>query len=288
MLVGPWRAENATRPSVPLDQGVLMRHNGRPALLASEIPPQNLNLRDDEPRSIVCPDCDTWHPLRRSMINPHHLERESRGGRAPLCGGSKQLVTMDITVEQWGAALLDAECLAVSRRSAQQFYKPLPEPPVPVSRMARAPKAMAAHYFQDELNSAHQRAREAVLLHRADCSACQTDRFCGTGLQLEERESWTGQAREDQRMKQTREQQAHQIWERRQAKQQPAKRSAEWKKALQQVKDANARAQQPGGDALSEGPSLPLAPQNPAAHAKRQVELGEMYAAQQKPTKSAA
>ncbi|MER0443198.1 hypothetical protein ABR738_01160 [Streptomyces sp. Edi4] len=266
-----------------------MRHNGRPALLATEIPPQNLNLRDDEHKSIVCPDCDRWHPLYRMMIKTHHLDRESRGGRAPRCPGSAQRIKMNMTVEEWGAKLLDAERVAVSRRSAQQFYKPLPSAPVPVSRMAHAPKAESVPYFQNELNTAHRKAREALVLHRATCEACQADRFCGTGRQLEERNTWTAETREQQREKQAREQQADQNWERRQAKQLPIKRATEWKALASKAAGADSlRAQRPAGKAPSAGPVVPLEPQDPAAHAARQAELGEMYAARHKQAKPAA
>ncbi|MFE9700547.1 hypothetical protein [Streptomyces sp. NPDC006270] len=113
-----------------------MRPSRRPALKASEIPPQNLNLREGERQSIVCPDCDTWHPLYRKMIKTHHLDREVRGGRAPRCPGSAQLIDMNISVEQWGEAMLAADSTATGRRSARQHYKPIPAPAKPVTKMS--------------------------------------------------------------------------------------------------------------------------------------------------------
>ncbi|WP_405692648.1 hypothetical protein [Streptomyces sp. NBC_00057] len=269
-----------------------MRPSPRPALLASEILPQNLNLRDGEVHTVRCPDCEAWRPIKRSMISPHRADDPAPGPRrynhgdntprprAGRCPASAQLIKMDITVEQWGRALLDAESIAASRRSARQFYKPLAEAPVPVSRMARAPKSQSAQFFQNELNTAHQRALEAVMLHRSSCAACQNGRFCGTGRQLEERHTWTEETREEQRTKQARAQKADQRWERSRDENQARRRQAQWaKRGGTAVETANNRCAKrtPGSRSEFRGPQVPLAPRDVEAHDRRQAELGRQY-----------
>ncbi|MFB6507504.1 MULTISPECIES: hypothetical protein [unclassified Streptomyces] len=270
-----------------------MRPSPRPALLASEILPQNLNLRDGERRTVRCPDCETWRPLKRSMISPHRVDDDPAPGprryngdntprpRAGRCPGSAQLITMDITVEQWGHALLDAESIAASRRSARQFYKPLADAQVPVSRMARAPKSQSAQYFQTELNTAHQRAREAVVLHRSSCEACRAGRFCGTGRQLEERRTWTEETRAEQRVKQARAQKADRRWERSRDEDRARRRKAQWaERGGKAVEAANNRCAKrtPGARSDFRGPQVPMAPRDVEAHDRRQAELGKQYA----------
>lgn len=258
-----------------------MRPSRRPALKASEIPPQNMNLRDGERKSIVCPDCDTWHPLYRKMIKTHHMDREVRGGRAPRCPGSAQLIDMNISVEQWGERMLAADSTATGRRSARQHYKPIGEASMPVSRMAQAPKSEADRYFPSELNSAHQRAREAVVLHRSGCEACRNGRFCGTGRQLEERETWTEAAREEQRTKQAREQKADRNGERARDAERALRRRSQWaEQAGETAERMNNRCtpRLPSSRSEFRGPQLPLSPHNQAAHDQRQAELGKQYA----------
>ncbi|MEU3706915.1 hypothetical protein AB0E82_32010 [Streptomyces anulatus] len=258
-----------------------MRPSRRPALKASEIPPQNLNLRDGERHSIVCPDCDTWHPLYRKMIKTHHMDREVRGGRAPRCPGSAQLIDMNISVEKWAETMLAADSTATGRRSARQHYKPLAEAPAPVSRMAQAPKPEEAQFFQSELNAACRRAREAVVLHRSSCTACQNGGFCGAGRQLEERETWTEEAREEQRTKQARAQQADRIGERARNAHHARHRRNQWaKQSDETAEQTNNRCapRRPLSRSEFRGPQLPLAPYDQEAHDQRQAELGKQYA----------
>ncbi|WP_371098880.1 hypothetical protein [Streptomyces sanglieri] len=271
-----------------------MRPSPRPALLASEILPQNLNLRDGEVHTVRCPDCEAWRPIKRSMIAPHRVGDDPAPGprrynhgdntprpRAGRCPGSAQLIKMNISVEQWGRALLDAESIAASRRSARQFYKPLAEAQVPVSRMARAPKSQPVQFFQTELNTAHQRSLEAVVHHRSSCTACQAGRFCRIGRQLEERHTWTEETREEQRAQQAREQRADQRWERSRDEDQARRRAAQWaERGGKAVETANNRCAKrtPGARSGFRGPQVPVAPQDMEAHDRRQAELGRQYA----------
>ncbi|GGY77175.1 hypothetical protein [Streptomyces anulatus] len=254
-----------------------MRPSRRPALKASEIPPQNLNLRDGERHSIVCPDCDTWHPLYRKMIKTHHLDREVRGGRAPRCPGSAQLIDMDISVEQWGERMLAADSTATGRRSARQHYKPLAQPPVPIYRLAdRGPQGTPTLH---RLLPLLERARHAVDQHRVACSLCGAGGRCDAGRALEVRLAET-----DASCTIAREQLKHQ--ERRRFDRAAApKRQSAWAAVLPAVQDADTRRSvvpvppaRPEAPAQAEVPSVPTEPENLEAYDRRQAELGKQYA----------
>ncbi|MFC8263759.1 hypothetical protein ACFUNF_40720 [Streptomyces sp. NPDC057291] len=167
-----------------------MRHNGRTPLLASTMRPEHLNLREDDPRMAVCPDCQTWHRLTRSMINPHRSsdgviasnDRPRRyfgdkpaGGRR--CPGSAQRITIDITVEQWGEKLLTADTTATGRRSARQHYKPLPASAKPVARMTPAPVSAA-----DALTAYREHLKRCRVTNAAD--SCGGPHRCIDGARL--------------------------------------------------------------------------------------------------------
>ncbi|MEU0054682.1 hypothetical protein [Streptomyces sp. NPDC006309] len=176
-----------------------MRHNGRAPLKASAMRPEHLNLRENEPVLVVCPDCATWHRLKRSMILPHRdgdpVEKTERrylgdkpsGGRR--CAGSAQRVVIDITAEEWGRRLLEADSTATGRRSARQHSKPMPAPAAPVHRLASMPGPSA------RLLTARCRARTAVDSHRSECAVCRTGRTrCEVGRELEIRMGHTDAA----------------------------------------------------------------------------------------------
>ncbi|ARI56847.1 hypothetical protein A6E92_31825 (plasmid) [Streptomyces sp. S8] len=255
-----------------------MRPSRRPALKASEIPPQNLNLREGERQSIVCPDCDSWHPLYRKMIKTHHLDREVRGGRAPRCPGSAQLIDMDISVEQWGERMLAADSTATGRRSARQHYKPLAQPPTPIYRLAdRGPQGTPTLH---RLLPLLEHARHAVDQHRTACSLCKAGGRCDAGRALEVRAAETEAsctiAREQLK------QQEHRRFDRAAA---PVKRQAEWAAVLLAVQDADTRRAvvpafpaRPEAPAQAEVPSVPTEPEDIKAYDRRQAELGKQYA----------
>ncbi|WSM19098.1 hypothetical protein OHB49_44515 (plasmid) [Streptomyces sp. NBC_01717] len=167
-----------------------MRHNGRTPLLASTMRPEHLNLREGDPRMAVCPDCQTWHRLTRSMITPHRSsdgviasnDRPRRffgekpaGGRR--CPGSAQRITIDITVEQWGEKLLTAESTATGLRSARQHYKPLPAPAKPVARMTPAPVNAA-----DALTAYREHLKKCQARNTVD--RCGSTHRCADGARL--------------------------------------------------------------------------------------------------------
>lgn len=141
----------------------------QPALLLSQIRPENINLREGEHRLVLCPDCTRWRPIQRRMIKPHHLDRSERGGRAPKCPSSARLITFDITVAQWREALMTAESTAAGIRAKRQFHKPERPKPTPVFKLGAAPEPQTAAY---------DRARRAAALHREHCTDCRTGRRC--------------------------------------------------------------------------------------------------------------
>ncbi|MEU6709041.1 hypothetical protein [Streptomyces wuyuanensis] len=169
-------------------KGDLMRHNGRAPILASRMRPEHLSLRDGEPRLVVCPDCDTWHRLTRSMIKPHRDvsavqrtdarrylgEKPSEGRRCP---GSAQRIDIDISVEEWGERLLAVETTAAGRRTTRSFRKPRPQ-------AAPAPVQMPA---------ATRRLREQLAEHlQSGCPRCRAGR-CAYAIALRQRIRHTAQ-----------------------------------------------------------------------------------------------
>ena len=74
-----------------------MMHNKRPPMLASELPPNLINLRAGEKRSAVCLDCGRWRLLHRSMVKYHKADAsfdadddEFAGSRIDLGGWTYQ------------------------------------------------------------------------------------------------------------------------------------------------------------------------------------------------------
>ncbi|MEW9513758.1 hypothetical protein [Streptomyces bacillaris] len=254
-----------------------MRPSRRPALKASEIPPQNLNLREGERQSIVCPDCDMWHPLYRKMIKTHHLDREVRGGRARRCPGSAQLIDMDISVEQWGEMMLAADSTATGRRSARQHFKPIPAPAEPIARMSSAPstpvEALSAY------RSHLRRCRDSGKTGR-----CAGSYRCTEGTRIAvlyaELEQAEGQRARDARIEAllVRHRTAR-TWSRYTEITTSTKNSLA-KRGGTAVEEANntIRDRRPGSVSEFRGPEVPLSPPNQQVHDQRQAALGQQYA----------
>lgn len=89
-----------------------MRHSKRPPIAVSRIRPNAVTNHSGEKRTAVCPDCDTWRVVERSMIRPHRTPE----GRA-RCPGSGQRLHFDVTPEKWQAGLYEAQQAA--RRPAR-------------------------------------------------------------------------------------------------------------------------------------------------------------------------
>ena len=110
-----------------------MRHNNRPSILASTLPPGQLSLHGGETPQYVCRDCGRWTLLRRSIALAH---RAADG--ITRCPGSGQRLTRDITSSQWLAQLRDAERNAAVYRSSRVHKTGKPTPPPAVCQLASA------------------------------------------------------------------------------------------------------------------------------------------------------
>ncbi|MEU5599197.1 hypothetical protein [Streptomyces sp. NPDC020298] len=157
------------------------RSNGRTPLLLSTIAPQDINLREGETRSIVCPDCRTWRRLMgetQLKIREHcHSDRILEGQKHDRCPGSGQVVQLDISVDQWAEAMAAADSTTTGRRSARQHYKPLPAPAKAVTQMTPVPVNAA-----DALTA----YREHLKMCRASTAAgrCDGTHRCADGARL--------------------------------------------------------------------------------------------------------
>lgn len=151
----------------------------RPVLKLSKLPAQNLQLREGERRSVVCPDCDSWHPIRRNVVWPHHLERTERGKNAPKCEGSARRVEIDVDLEEWGRTLTELDATVTGRRATRVNPKPKTPPPPPVSRMATIPREAT------RLPAVLERASIAITHHRLACTRCKNGGRCPRGRDLE-------------------------------------------------------------------------------------------------------
>ncbi|SEE61149.1 hypothetical protein [Streptomyces sp. TLI_105] len=230
--------------------------NRREPLLLSSMSPQDFNVRPGEVRSIVCPDCRTWRRIIGETIlkiRPHGLDKgkATEGEKRPLCPGSDQLVDVDIDVRRWQARqdrLLRDAMPQENRRAARQFYKPIPAPAAPVSRI--------------HAGVTQEAARQAYLDHVDECVQCGTGQHCTDGGDLAHRYVLVCNA------------------ELAREKAKPIARRAQWEKTAPAVRDADTRrADILAGSAPAEGPDVPLAPVDEKTFARRQAELGRQYAA---------
>ncbi|MFF8431100.1 hypothetical protein ACF07Y_39390 [Streptomyces sp. NPDC016566] len=256
--------------------------NRRGPLLLSSMAPEDFNVRPDEMKSIACPDCRTWRRIMGDKvlkIREHCIfDKVAEGEKHVACPGSDQLVVIDIDVRRWQSEqnrLLRNAMPQENRRAAQQFYKPLPAPAAPVSRI-RAELTL-------------ETARQAYLAHRKGCLRCVGSQHCTDGGILArrfvlalDREPARREARAEQE-RQTR----------RTVREQTAAavRKEQWAKSGgKTVEAANNRCAERTQGTVSEfrGPQLPLAPQNVEAHDQRQADLGKHYAARKAPVASAA
>ncbi|MGN5392454.1 hypothetical protein [Streptomyces sp. JL7001] len=269
--------------------------NRREALKLSSMAPEDYNVRPGEVKSIACPDCRTWRRIMGEKvlkIREHCIsDKVAEGEKHVLCPGTDQVVVIDINVRRWQVKqdrLLREAMPQGNRRAAQQFYKPLPAPAAPVSRM--------------NAEITLESARQAYLAHRTrivgrgrsaarpqGCTFCVGGQHCPDGAILARRFVFALQAEPARR--EAREQRERQ--EQRAARQQsaPEVRRAQWaKRGGEPVETANNRCAERIAGSLSEfrGPQLPQAPQDPEGHDRRQAELGKQYAARKTSAPSAA
>ncbi|MFE7077224.1 hypothetical protein ACFU96_44780 [Streptomyces sp. NPDC057620] len=197
-----------------------------------------------------------------------------------------------MTVEEWGAALIEGDLEAGARRSRQQFHRPIPSMGQAVHRLPsaiqtpleRARHAIARHQVDCKICSggkkcrmtvvlaqreagwaglaALERALRAVARHRVGCDDCRRGEFCPLGYELAERKAWTEQTREDVERQQVREQKEEQSWERRLDRRLASRRALDWRRVGPAVRRTDqARAQRPAGtDSPNDHTSVPMEP----------------------------
>ncbi|MFR0367591.1 hypothetical protein [Streptomyces sp. MCC20] len=263
-----------------------MRVSKLPPYRLSDFRPQNVNLREGEVPTLRCPECEAWHSIKRSLLTPHYPEPGKR------CLGSARRIEFDMTVEEWGAALVEGALEAGARRSKQQFSKPTPPSGSAVHRLPRttqtplerARQAIARHQVDCKICSGGKKCRMTVLLaqheagraglaaleralravarHRVGCDDCRRGEFCPLGYELAERKVWTEETREDIVRQQVREQQEEQNWERRRDRRLASRRATDWRRVGPAVRRTDqVRAQRPvGTDSPNDHTSVPLEP----------------------------
>ncbi|CAM5292349.1 hypothetical protein GCM10010329_80860 [Streptomyces spiroverticillatus] len=244
------------------------RNNRREPLLLSTMAPEDYNVRPDEVMSIACPDCRTWRRIMGTYdlkIREHCISgKVAEGTEHTLCPGSNQAVIVDIDVRRWQVRqdrLLREAMPQDNRRAAQQFYKPLPAPAVPVSRITAEVTL--------------EGARQSYLAHRKGCIRCVGGQHCLDGGPLARRFVLALQqdpARREAEREAVR--QAH-----RQERARLGFRAAQWDMYGTTVEAANNQCRKRESDTLSEfrGPGLPMLPQDVTAYDRRQAELGKQY-----------
>ncbi|MFI5945566.1 hypothetical protein ACIBCB_35715 [Streptomyces uncialis] len=262
-------------------------NNHREPLLLSTMAPEDYNVRPGETKSIACPDCRTWRRIMGDTdlkIREHCTsDKAAEGEKHTRCPGSHQAIRIDINVRSWQVKqdrLLREAMPQDNRRAAQQFYKPLPAPAAPVSRI--------------KAEVTVETARQSYLMHRKGCAGCvggEHRKHCMDGGVLARR--YVLALQDEPARREAREQLERQ--EQRAARKQsaPAVRKAQWaRRGGEEVEGANNSCTTRKQGSLSEfrGPDLPMLPQDEKAHDRRQAELGKQYAqyARRRPAPSAA
>ncbi|MFD5473370.1 hypothetical protein [Streptomyces sp. NPDC127105] len=230
--------------------------NRREALKLSSMAPEDFNVRPGEVKSIACPDCRTWRRIMGDTvlkIREHCIsDKVAEGEKHVTCPGSDQLVVIDIDVRRWQARqnrLLRDAMPQENRRVAQQFYKPLPAPAAPVSRI--------------KAEVTLETARQSYLAHRKGCTRCVGGQHCTDGGILARR--YVLALNQEPARRETREQleREERREARRQAQRWPAVRSRQWAKhGGAAVETANNQCRERAAGAVSayRGPNVPLEP----------------------------
>ncbi|MGW6602436.1 hypothetical protein [Streptomyces sp. NPDC055036] len=255
--------------------------NRRAVLMLSKMAPEDYNVRPGEVKSIACPDCRTWRRIMGDKvlkIREHCIsDKVAEGEKHTTCPGSDQLVEIDIDVRRWQVKqdrLLREAMPQDNRRAAQQFYKPLPAPAAPVSRI--------------NAEVTLETARQSYLAHRKGCIRCVKGTHCTDGGILARR--YVLALQEEPARREAREQLERQEQRATRKQTAPAVRKAQWAKhGGEAVEKANNLCTTRTSGSVSEfrGPDLPMLPQDVEAHDRRQAELGRQYA-RKTPATSAA
>ncbi|MFI1568349.1 hypothetical protein ACH4ZX_35925 [Streptomyces sp. NPDC020490] len=232
------------------------RNNRREPLLLSSMSPEDFNVRPGETKSIACPDCLAWRRIMGKTdlkIREHCVsDKVPEGAKHAICPGSNQVVVIDIDVRRWQARqdrLLRDAMPQDNRRAARQFYKPIPAPAAPVSRI--------------EAELTLETARQSYLAHRKGCTRCVGGQHCTDGGILARRFVRALQEEPARRASQQHYEREEQRRARNEAARWPTVRSAQWAKhGGAEVETANNQCRERTAGSVSEyrGPSVPLEP----------------------------
>jgi hypothetical protein len=151
-----------------------VRHNNKAPLLLSRLTTDQIEIVPGAPALMICQNCDTWRQLKRHMVPPHRMEDRGHGLPNRRCDGSGQRVVFDVDVKTWLARqdrLMPDALQPQTRRSARQFFKPLPPVTPAAQQLARAEMTLAS-------------ARETYFAHRTGCAACTGRKVCNDGGRL--------------------------------------------------------------------------------------------------------
>ena len=111
----------------------MSRHNGRPLLAASELPPSLLMLTPGTRAVVACPDCGTWRVPARGMLPAHRA-----ADQVTRCGSSGQRIRIDLTPTEWQARLATAVREAGQRHATRVHRSGRPSAALPIFRFTRA------------------------------------------------------------------------------------------------------------------------------------------------------
>ncbi|WP_246618299.1 hypothetical protein [Streptomyces javensis] len=242
-------------------------------MLLSTMAAEDFNVRPAEVKSIACPDCRTWRRIMGNKvlkIREHCIsDKVAEGEKHVMCPGSNQVVIVDIDVRRWQAKqdrLLRYAMPQENRRASRQFYKPLPAPPSPVSRI--------------KAEVTLESTRQSYLAHRKGCTRCVDGQHCTDGGVLARRYVLALNQEPTRRGAREKQERQERRTARKLAEQWPAGRQRQWAKhGGEAVETANNRCAErvPGSVSEFRGTQVPLVPQDVEAHDRRQAELGKQY-----------
>ncbi|WP_331751419.1 hypothetical protein OID55_41915 (plasmid) [Streptomyces sp. NBC_00715] len=249
-----------------------------PAIVASELPHALIDLTPGR-EHLVCPNCARWTPITGVLgtpkLVPHHTQSAHvvRTEKLRRCSGTNRQVVIDIAIEDWRSertqAVAIAEATAATRRATKVLPKKSAVVPTPVHRLASMPAPSS------RLLAAQATARTAVNEHREECEVCRTGQTrCPEGRELEIRMGHT-----DGSVRLAIEQHESAL---RAAAAPSIPRTQQWRRVDSRVSRVDTRRHPlpPEIKPLTDfrGPDVPLLPQDPDAHDRRQAEVGRNHA----------
>lgn len=106
----------------------------RPALRASELPPNRVSLYPGQPGAIMCPGCNRWQVPHDGGLRRHTVDVYSE----TACSETGRRVWFDLSFVVWRILLEAAVRDAALRRSDRVHHSGCPPVAPPLFRIARA------------------------------------------------------------------------------------------------------------------------------------------------------